>query len=298
MNYAIVINQAAGSVKAGTEAISNWLEQHRNNPDLHLVNPKRIPDLLNTLKEQGKTRIALGGGDGTLSHAADFFVTNDIEMVPLPLGTLNHFARDLGIATDPAQWFETIAHGNSTAVDMGQINGRLFLNNFSVGLYPRLVSERQTLQDERILGSKRLATFWTSCKLLLAEHRTYHITFQHDGAGGLYRKCQAFMVSNNLYTGTEDMLTGRETLADGKLILYMPEEISPGLLVNMATAFVNNNLAECPGLDLIQTQSLTMKFRQKRIRVAVDGELTRMRSPLEVRVLPRKLKVVTPAGGD
>ena len=99
---------------------------------------------------QGAPLIVAGGGDGTINAVAMELLGTDTTLGVLPLGTLNHFARDLGIPFDLTEAVGIIARGQSTAVDAGEVNGKVFLNNSSMGLYPRIVSDREHAQEHRI----------------------------------------------------------------------------------------------------------------------------------------------------
>ena len=109
---------------------------------------------------QERSRLVVaGGGDGTLNTVASVLVGTDVALGVLPLGTLNHFAKDLHIPLDLEGAVHTIGAGHSVRIDVGDINGQVFLNNSSLGLYPRIVRHRQK-QQERLGRGKWPAFLW------------------------------------------------------------------------------------------------------------------------------------------
>ncbi|MEO7009675.1 MAG: diacylglycerol kinase family protein, partial [Caldimonas sp.] len=90
--------------------------------------------------------IVAGGGDGTISSVGAALVDSAIALGVLPLGTLNHFARDAGVSLDLERAVDAIVNGRPTPVDVGEVNGRIFLNNSSLGLYPDIVRDRERQQ--------------------------------------------------------------------------------------------------------------------------------------------------------
>ena len=85
--------------------------------------------------------IVAGGGDGTVSAVAAALVDTEVALGVLPLGTLNHFAKDLGLPLDLGGAVRVIAAGQTQRIDVGEVNGRVFINNSSLGLYPEMVRE-------------------------------------------------------------------------------------------------------------------------------------------------------------
>src|SRR4029079_14151203 len=117
------------------------------------------------IAERGDELLVVGGGDGTISAAASALVGTDTRLGILPLGTLNHFARDLGIPTDLDEAAQLIARGHVRRVDVGEMNGRIFINNSAIGLYPLMVVDRD-LQRRRLGRSKRVAMLVASLRTL------------------------------------------------------------------------------------------------------------------------------------
>ena len=111
----------------------------------------------------GKVPLVIaGGGDGTISAAAGAIAGSDTLLGVLPLGTLNHFARDLGISFDLAEAAAVIGAGNERRVDVAELNGRVFINNSAIGLYPLMVLDRDAQQKR--LGGRWSAFATSACR--------------------------------------------------------------------------------------------------------------------------------------
>src|SRR2546425_5534576 len=109
--------------------------------------------------------LVAGGGDGTLNAVANLVRGTATALGILPLGTLNHFAKDLGVPLELDQALHTIATGRRIAVDVGEVNDRAFINNSSLGIYPDIVRERTRLQ-RRFGHRKRAAMIWATLAAL------------------------------------------------------------------------------------------------------------------------------------
>ncbi len=295
----IIINKRAGSLRSspslGQNArIKSWLDGHGQ---VERVHGKRIQERLSRLRDAGYKRVAVGGGDGTLSSAARVLAETDVELVPLPLGTLNHFCRDLGVPLEPDGWDALLASSNVRSVDLGQVNGMTFLNNFSIGVYPTIASLREEFVDERLLGSKRLATFWAATR---ARMRTkpleLTLTFTHGGEveSGSHT-CEALIVANNAYGFGADTLVGRENLRQGRLVIYLVRELAKIGMADVVTALLQQEptLDGIEGLEVLECETLSITMRNKRkVLAAIDGELERLYTPVVATSQPQKLNVV------
>ena len=228
----IVINQAAGSVRDENEnqRLTAVLDELAARTELARVSPDDVAESVESLVGQGESRIAVGGGDGTLASAAEVIrrAGQDTELVCLPLGTHNHFAKDMGAPLDPELWPEWLTSTRVRSVDLGEANGRLFLNNLSIGLYPALVKRRQKLGDERLLGSKRLATLAAAYAIWRALPSRFPVRYRvqgEDGENSRRLRVRLLMISNNQYAQEPLMPLGRATLSGGNLTLYAPRTV-------------------------------------------------------------------------
>ena len=165
MNTRILLNRGSGSAgdrssveaalrSAGIAGRARWLDADK------------LSQQAEAAVAEGAKLVVAGGGDGTISAVAGALAGSDTRLGILPLGTLNHFARDLGIPFDPDAAARLIAQGRDRRVDVAEVNGRVFINNSAVGLYPLMVRDREA-QRSKLGRSKRGAMAVAAGRTLL-----------------------------------------------------------------------------------------------------------------------------------
>ena len=231
--------------------------------------------------------IAVGGGDGTIGNAAQVMRGTRGALAILPLGTRNHLARTLGIPLDLAEAARVAVTGGRRRIDLGQAGKRIFVNNASIGLYPRLVRERDRRELPKWLGT--IPATWR----VLRTMRSHNYALMVDGERRTVRTPLLF-IGNNPYSLAPGNLGERESLDDGALSLCAVRAEGPFQLLWLA-AKVLVGLADVDGdfEDLAEAQSISIEGTGE-IGVALDGEVTRMGLPLHLDILPSALGVVAP----
>ena len=235
--------------------------------------------------------VVAGGGDGTVSTVAAALVGSEIALGVLPLGTLNHFAKDLGIPLDLADAVAVLARGRIGRVDVGEVNGRIFVNNSSLGLYPDIVRDRER-QQKRLGRGKWPALLWAS----LAALRRYSfltVSLQVDGKEALRRTPFVF-IGNNEYRMEGFAIGERAGLTDGRLSLYVAQRPGRWRLVLLALRALFGRLRQARDFDAMLATEIVIRNRRPQLRVATDGEVTAMAPPLNYRVRAASLLVMLP----
>jgi YegS/Rv2252/BmrU family lipid kinase len=251
-------------------------------------------ELIETAKRavtQGVKTVVAGGGDGTLNAVASALVGSDTAFGVLPLGTLNHFAKDLNIPLDLDDAIGTIAGGHSKPVDTGEINDRLFLNNSSLGLYPDTVKERER-QQKRLGRGKWLAFFWAALTAL-RRYPFLDITISLENKD--YRRRTPFIfIGNNNYLMEGFNIGMRERLDAAELSLYVVQRTGRLGLLALAVRALFGRLRQAKDFDMLSAKKILITTRHRQIRVSTDGEVSVMHSPLNYRIRPASLKVIVP----
>jgi diacylglycerol kinase family enzyme len=259
--------------------------------DIHILDAQDLSDAIDRAAVDSP-RIVIAGGDGTISAAAQIIAGSQIEMGILPLGTLNHFARDLGIPDDLAEAARLAVNGVARLVDIAQVNEKSFINNASVGLYPFMVQSRDDIRQRRGLP-KWLATVPASLAALsrLKHHRL------RIGLGGGERTVVTplLFVGINVYSLERGALGSRESLSGGQMSVYAVAR--SGRLAFLwfgvrALAGMTNRAKDFAALG--GAEQLIVKSAGHSIEVGIDGEIERLNFPLEFRILPKALRVVAP----
>jgi diacylglycerol kinase family enzyme len=235
--------------------------------------------------------IVAGGGDGTVNAVAAALAGSNIALGILPLGTLNHFAKDLGLPLDLDAAVRQIASGQRLRVDVGEVNGRVFINNSSLGLYPDIVHERER-QRQRIGRSKWSALFWATVTAL-RRYPFLDIAFSVDGQ--VYRRRTPFVfIGNNEYRMDGFSLGERERLTGGRLSLYATQRAGRLRLVGLALRALVGQLKQARDFDVVLATDIVIESRHRHLRVATDGETTMMQPPLHYCIRPASLTVLAP----
>lgn len=240
--------------------------------------------------EAGCETLVVGGGDGTIATGASVVVGREIPLGVLPLGTLNHFAKDLGIPLDLEEAAKVVLEGVVCKVDVGEVNGRIFLNNSSLGVYPAIVRLREKYRAT--VGGKWIAALWASLTVL--RRRPFMaVRIVADGEA-IVRRTPLVLVGNNEYRMSGIQPGSRESLAGGRLAIYvLNAEQRPGLL-RLAWQVLRQGAEEVREVDLITVEEATVETRRHRLHVAADGEVFSLHAPLKYRIRPGALRVLVP----
>jgi diacylglycerol kinase family enzyme len=240
----------------------------------------------------GSQIVVAGGGDGTVNAVASELVDSGVPFGVLPLGTLNHFARDLGIPLLLDQAIRTIAQGVRVQVDVGEVNQRIFLNNSSLGLYPDIVRDREK-QQRRLGRGKWLAACWATIAAL-RRYPFLSVRLKLEDAEHARRTPFVF-VGNNEYTMEGFSIGERLRLDGGTLSLYVAQRPGRLGLVRLAFRALLGKLAQQRDFDVLLAPAVEIETHHKRLRVAIDGEVTVMLTPLRYRIRPGALTVIAPS---
>lgn len=282
----LILNERAG----GAAALSKTLA--RAGLELRPVPPEAIGDTIDAALDGGARRVAVAGGDGTLAGAASRIAGTDVELAIVPAGTLNHFATDLGIPSDPAQAAALARDGARTVmVDVGWVNGRLMLNTSSIGMYAAFVRHRDRLESR--LGYT-LASLVAAVRTL-RHLRRLRVELEVDGRVYTYRTPLLFIGVGERELQVP-MLGGR--VADGRRglhVLVVRRRSAWGVLA-LAVSGALRGVREITRTSHVDSYFVTecRVHLRRRTVVAVDGELLTLDSPVEYRLEHDALRVVVP----
>jgi diacylglycerol kinase family enzyme len=236
--------------------------------------------------------VVAAGGDGTVSRVAAGLIGTPAVLGVLPVGTLNHFAKDLGIPLSLEKAVATIVASRVGSIDVGQVNDRVFLNNSSIGIYPSIVEAREEL---RRLGHRKWPAFAMATFRVLRRYRGVLVRIEADGRRSVRRTPFVF-VGNNEYELDGIRLGRRARLDGGRLFIYLaPRVRARDLPVLLARALLGR-VRQSGDFEIVSVPELWIDTPNARhVRVALDGEIATMTTPLHYRTCPGALKVLLPA---
>ena len=279
------------NVKSGSAEEARKVLESSDGFDVHAVEPNEIASTISEVVGEGAQRVLVSGGDGTIATAATALLETPAELAILPGGTLNHFARSLGVSTAAEAALELAAQGESRGVDVGLVNGRAFLNTSSVGAYVRFVRIRERL--ERRFGY-RVASAMAALRILF-QWGTFAVELEVDGEPRIYRTPVVFIGvgERELQVPT---LGNRVPNGRRGLHVMVVRGRSRARVFAIALAAVARGVdavAKTPELDAYLVERCRISVRRP-TRVALDGEIESMQTTLEYELRRDALHVVCP----
>lgn len=289
----VIINAGSGSVESEStkQKLSELFAENGIEARINLAKDGgEIVELAEKLAKSGAEIIVAGGGDGTVSAVASKIVGTNKTLGVLPLGTLNNFSKDLGISQDLAEAVKIIAENHTHEIDVGEVNGRIFVNNSSIGLYPNIVKRRE--KQQRLGRGKWRSAFWAALKIL-NRSAFFAVKLKNETEERIVRTPFVF-VGNNDYEMDFFNIGRRAVLDDGKLSVYFLHRSGRRGLFLLIARTVLGRLRQTNDFEEISVEEITFETRKKKILVAFDGEVETLDAPLHYKIHPKALRVVVP----
>jgi diacylglycerol kinase family enzyme len=235
--------------------------------------------------------VVVGGGDGSIRTVAGVLAGTNVPLGILPLGTLNHFAKDLGIPLHLKEAAEVIARCKTRAVDLAEVNGETFINNSSIGIYPYIVLDR-----ERRRAHHKLAKWMAMVPALFRVLKHFprrQLALSAEGWTRPYRT-PCLLIGNNEY-GMEFFELGRRHHLDrGEISVYVVKQRRPFGFFWMICRMVLGKVSQARDIESFRLKELQVRSKTSRLPVALDGEVEMMHPPLQYRSRPEALRVIVP----
>ncbi len=296
MRVAVILNGKSGSVGADqceqkASAIAQAFSQVGVDVTMQRCEPADLVASARRAAGLGVDAVVAAGGDGTVSAVASALAGTEMPLAVLPMGTLNHFARDLGMPTDLVDATRAIAEGRLTAVDVATVNDRVLINNSSIGLYAAAVVERDA--EQKRTGAGKWVAMGRAVWKILRQFPRQRVTLT-VGDRVLTGRMPIVFVGNNEFIVEPRGFGKRERLDAGVLSIYAARSRSPlGLLWHSLRAMFGRaeHVAE---LEVLTGTRACIESSPRMLRVAVDGEVVQMTSPLRYEIRPGALRVIAP----
>jgi diacylglycerol kinase family enzyme len=296
MRFQVVLNCKAGTLlgatpEAGMSAVADAFAALDVAPRIVCVEGAAIPAAIRAAADEADV-VVVGGGDGTLRSAAAVLAGHGAALAVLPLGTFNHFAKDLGIPLELGGAVHAAVTGTPGPLDIAAVNGRIFINHAAVGVYPRMVEQRERLREAQGLG--KFPAMAIAMADTFRDYRTFGLRIRLGGETRT-RRSPFLFVANNSYIldayGLERH-EGRE-----KLTLLLAHDAGRWGLFRMGLKALAGRL----GREAYETfifERAVIESRRRRLLVELDGEIEALAPPLEFELMPRALRVIHAGGSD
>jgi diacylglycerol kinase family enzyme len=236
--------------------------------------------------------IVAAGGDGTVLAVAEGLIGSDKQLAVLPLGTLNGLARDLGLALDLPGAVAQLASLEPRAIDVGEVNGRPFLHNVIVGLIPSIAVGRELIRGRAGLSTKLL--FLRFILRRLTHARRIALALRSDDGATRIEMVQTLVVANNSYDQRVGRIMARRRLDRGTMTVYLIRNFRLRDVIRLSVEMAAGRWRDDEVIEIEKVHDLTVQAKGERVRVTMDGEVTRLETPLQFTVLPRSLLVLAP----
>jgi diacylglycerol kinase family enzyme len=293
-SIAVILNHTAGTAKRQSridDEIARLFRAAGCNPEMIALRAGENPADVARAASARASIVVAAGGDGTVSAVAAGIDGTSAALGILPLGTLNHFAKDLHIPPDLSEAVAVVAAGHIERVDVGTVNHRLFTNNSSIGIYPGIVQAREELRRR---GHRKWPAMAIATLQLLKRYDGVTVSIDVNGQRRTWRTLFVF-VGNNEYAIDGIRFGARARLDEGKLFVYLsPHARARHLPVLLAQALLGRARQSGQFEIVAATELWIESATTTRMRVALDGEVTTLSTPLHYRVAARALPVVRP----
>lgn len=294
----VVMNAGSGDKDAQKrettirEVLSQAERPHRlwlvSDPDQLSATARQAVEL--ALQQQGI--VVAAGGDGTINTVAQAALDGSCLFGVLPQGTFNYFSRTHGIPLDTAEATKVLLHGLVRPVQVGLINDRLFLVNASLGLYPKLLENRESHKQK--FGRTRLVAFLSALMTLLSPHRHLVLTLEEGGEKQVMQTA-TLVVENNPLQLEEVGLLEASAVQQGELAAIVIRAKGVLQMLSVVARAALGRLGQADTVSTFSFTSLTVRpLRQRRVKIATDGEVSWLIPPLVFRVAPRPLLLMVP----
>jgi diacylglycerol kinase family enzyme len=284
------MNPRAGSFTASDESALRTLAAENG---LTVIEVRPGLDVRTTVREtigRGLRSIVVAGGDGSIHHVIQALVNTEGILGIIPIGSVNHLARDLEIPLDWRAAFEVVLRGETRQIDVGLVNGRYFLNSIMLGIYPTMTAYRERFRSTH---SKWVA-YAKAFRLALRQFPHVTLVVEMDDRVETMRT-QMFTVAVNSYDLAQvGLISPKTTFNDGRLSMYSISFMSRGQFIAATARFLRGRVADIPGFRSVRTRQLRIDTPRRKLRISVDGEVSELETPLQIGVVPASLLVRAP----
>ena len=295
----IVMNKGAGHRAPEAEPIHellvNYFTKHGFDVQLHLAEqPHDLTRMTQKAVAQHQQRtgvIVAAGGDGTLNTVAQILLHGSIPMGIIPLGTFNYVARALDIPLAPLDAAHVIVQGIQSAIHVGCVNQYIYLNNASIGLYPRMIEQRE--QDNSRFGRFRAVAMLSGFAVLMREHQKLKLKLSVDGQIEPIESPLVFFGNNQLQL-QDFKLELAECAAQGKLAAVAITEVTRFQMLTLIARLQLGTFEQAQEVTAFCAEQIRIDSKARQMKVAIDGEIVQVKTPLHFSVAQDALLMIVP----
>ncbi len=295
-SFYVLLNANAGTANATgvtAESLDALFESHGMAAQVDARKDVPFADRIADALASGAGTIVAAGGDGTITALAEKLVGTDKTLAILPLGTVNALAKDLSVPLDLTEAVKALATGQPHRIDVGEVNGRIFLHKVVIGLIPGMAAGRERIRGRQDTGAK--IGFLRYFFRRLARAKRMAVAIETSSGNRRVERVQALAVASNAYDEGLGQFFSRQSLDRGTLTLYVLKHFTFRDFVRLTTGMLLGRWRNDEALSMESVQSVTINTRKDLIKVMFDGEVESMHTPLQFSIRPKALCVIVPA---
>jgi diacylglycerol kinase family enzyme len=295
IGYHILLNARSGAAATGAitaQALQEFFSQRGETVSIDA--DTSIPFAKRLKRAAGSpARVLLAaGGDGTATALAQVAIETGKPLALLPLGTANLLARDLCIPLVVERWFEGLADMQPRRIDVGEVNGRIFLHKVVIGAVPGIALAREQIRGRADLAAK--LGFLSYFVRRLSRIRRFAAEITPESGEPRIERVQSIAVANNDYAGGVGQVFTRPRLDAGTLSLYLVRHLNFADALRLAAGMVLGTWRTDEAIEIEKVKSLVIRTRLRRLNAMVDGEVVALEGPLTFRIRPLALSILAP----
>ncbi|GGL55068.1 diacylglycerol/lipid kinase family protein [Wenxinia marina] len=288
----VIRNRMSGLGEAARESLEAAIRTLGDRAEVVEVDPgDDIGAKAREAAKSGAAIVAAAGGDGTIMGVAQGLAGSSAALGVLPLGTFNFFARGLGLPEDAEEAARVLSQGRRMPMSLAAVDGQLFLNNVSMGIYPAILQEREAVYKS--WGRSRLAAYWSVVKTFLKAQAPLKVTLDVDGRQRRYVTPLIF-VARSAFQLEHFNLPGKSEVERDRLAIFVGSRTGRAGLFLQAWHLLRGTMKEGRDFDLLPADRVRVDTRRRTVLVACDGEKFRLPSPVTVEMKKNVIDVVVP----
>lgn len=296
LTHYVILNANAGTANAiGLDArsLANLFEDNGLEAAIDARSDLPLSDRIADALSSGAPTIVAAGGDGTITALASALVGSDRHLAILPLGTVNALAKDLHVPLDLASAVKALVSGEQHLIDVGEVNGRIFLHKVVIGLIPGMAAGREKIRGRQDATAK--IGFLRYFFRRLARAKRIAVVIEPGEGERRVERVQAMAVASNAYDEGLGQFFSRQSLDRGTLTLYVLHHFTARDFLRLTTGMLLGRWRNDEALTVESVQSVTINTRKDLIKVMFDGEVETLHTPLQFNIRPKALSVIVPA---
>lgn len=295
-SYYVILNANAGTANAtgvSEDSLRDLFAAHGLSATIDARADCDMSTRLSDAMESDASIIVAAGGDGTITAVAGALLGSNKSLAILPLGTVNALAKDLHVPLDLNKAVANLVVGHEHRIDVGEVNGRIFLHKVVIGLIPGVAAGRERIRGRRDAGAKigLLRYFFRR----LARAKRLAVVIEPTEGERRIERVQALAVASNAYDEGLGQFFSRQSLDRGTLTLYSLKHLNVRDFVRLTTGMILGKWHNDEALSMESIRGVTIDTRHTLIKVMLDGEVETLNTPLNFEIRPQALSVIVPA---